>query len=161
MIEIFLYFITSFFLSYFIIVIQSLFSFYLFPLLIVIVKEKQNIFRYGLILVLIISIVLDIMYLNRVGTHGILLLFTYFLISLINFFALLSNPIMKLISIFILYVSYSLFYSLVMNSFNFNILNLNLISDIGLNAVIFTAIYYVISYFMDSNNKNDERIKVK
>ena len=161
MIEIFLYFITSFFLSYFIIVIQSLFSFYLFPLLIVIVKEKQNIFRYGLILVLIISIVLDIMYLNRVGTHGILLLFTYFLISLINFFALLSNPIMKLISIFILYVSYSLFYSLVMNSFNFNILNLNLISDIGINAVIFTAIYYVISYFMDSNNKNDERIKVK
>lgn len=162
MIEILLYFILTFFVSFLVILSQSTINFFLFPLVILIVKQKESSVKYGWIFLIILSLILDTMYIERVGSYGILLLLVCFYISLINFITLLSSSVMKLISIFVLYVSYSILHLLVFNNFDFGFLftqSSNYFIGIFVKATIFVAIYYVISLYLE--NKGDNRIKVK
>ncbi len=162
MIEILLYFILTFLVSFLIILSQSALGLFLFPLVILIVKQKESSVKYGWIFLIIVSLILDTMYVERIGSYGILLLLVSFYISLINFITLLSSPIMKLISVFILYVSYSILHFLVFNNFDFGFLfsqSYNYFFSILIKAIFFVAIYYVISLYLE--NKGENRIKVK
>lgn len=162
MIEILLYFILTFLVSFLIILSQSALGFFLFPLVILIVKQKESSVKHGWIFLIIVSLILDTMYVERIGSYGILLLLVSFYISLINFITLLSSPVMKLISVFILYVSYSILHFLVFNNFDFGFLfsqNYNYFFSILIKAIFFVAIYYVISLYLE--NKGENRIKVK